>query len=115
MSGLHRMAKGAAVVAVLGGLTLAGCGDDSGSGDVVAFCDLNDTLNAADGTPTSDQLDDVVAAAPSEIKDDARTLADALKEQGDDLFTEEPSEELIEAIDALDEFTTTNCTEADSE
>ena len=76
--------------AILGGLALVACGDDDGGGDLAAFCDAVDRIEAS-GDPFEvaddpvafqaeissfrDALDDARANAPSEISDEVDEIA----------------------------------------
>ena len=81
-----------AVVAGCAALALALSGacaaDDTDNDDVAAesgsveeYCDMSAELDAAGAPPSEEQLEEIVDVAPDEIKDDVRTLADAIREE----------------------------------
>ena len=91
----------------LGGLTLTACGDDGGGGgDVQAYCDLTNEVNAGAEEPTDEQLDALLDAAPGEIKDAGQTLVDFLRSDGD---PSDLSQEVLDAIDEIEDFEAENC------
>jgi hypothetical protein len=66
-------------------LTGAACSDDAGGGPAPAvkpYCKLAVALNKQEAQATTDQVDELVAAAPQEIKDDIRSFADAVATKG---------------------------------
>ena len=90
-------------------LLAAGCGDDGDSGDdVAAYCEFVAGLDAADDFPSDDDLDRVKELAPSEISDQVAVIADAFKEQGEEVF-DDPSEEFITAGEEIEAFESENC------
>lgn len=114
----RRMTRWVVLAATLA-LVAAGCDSGGGGGgSIAAFCRIVEQLDAQEGEPTEDQINDVVDAAPSEIKDDVRTLAEALERVGDDpeaaaeLFSDE---DLIEAGTRVEEFQEENCDGADED
>ena len=58
--------------------TACGADDSEATGDNTAYCELAAELEAA-GEPTEGQLDEVVAAAPEEIRDDVEAFVDAAR------------------------------------
>ena len=127
--GLWRAAAAMATVTVL----LAGCGEDGGevatdedtqqtqqtqqgtdeqaSGDIQAYCDAARELDEQQDFPTPEQLDELVAAAPEEIKDDVEFVTERFKaaiESGDPAgaFGDPEVEQRLEPIE---EFETREC------
>ena len=98
-----------AVAVVVGGVGLVGCGDDSDGGSVEGYCELNDELNAQQGRPSDEQLDEIVAIAPEEIRDSARTLVEFFKDNDGDLFETDLTPEVEEVLEELETFEAANC------
>lgn len=94
-------------------LLAAGCGDDSGGGDVAAYCDKSAELDAADGLPSDADLDEIKELAPSEISDQVDVLVDAFQDEGEAAF-ENAGEEFIAAGAAIEEFEAENCDSVES-
>lgn len=86
----------ALVTLVAGTLFLAGCGDDGGTDagsdttaggeatgaaadDGARYCELAAELESGDSEPTDEQLDELVAAAPEEIRSDVETFTAAIR------------------------------------
>lgn len=84
--------------ALAGALALAsaGCGG-GGGGSVADFCRVVEEVNEGGGEASPDDIDRVVDAAPDEIKDDVRQLADALEE------SQENPENALAAFDDVQE------------
>lgn len=80
-------------------LALPACSSDSG-GSSEAFCDQMTSLESVD-EPTDEQLDGLVADAPSAIKGDVETLVDTLGEFAS--IDEEDPESFTAAIELLDD------------
>ena len=100
-----------ALVAV-GGLTLAGCGDDGGGdGDVQAYCDLSAELNETEAVPTDEQLDALLASAPGEIRDDGQVVVDFLRGGGNPA---DLSEDVTDALQEIEDFEAENCETAEA-
>lgn len=112
---LLRIGVQMSVVVALGVGTLAGCSSGGGGGSAASFCDLvkkanNDKSLNSSGAQTKDQLakinklyDQLVSAAPGEIKADVKILADASKKftQGDTSFaTDQKKLEQIQTASA---------------
>lgn len=102
-------------------LVLIGAACDSGGGgggDLAAFCRLAAEFDEQDGEPSTDQLGDIVDAAPEEIRDEVESLANALQQVEDDpesaaeLFADE---ELLEAGERVEQFQDENCDDGDDE
>lgn len=93
-------------------LVAAGCAGGGGGGDLDAFCKLVQGLDAEEAVPSADQLDKVAAAAPSEIKDDVKTLVGLSKKFLDDpeaageAFSDE---KVTEAAANVEEFQAKEC------
>lgn len=102
---------GAGVAATL--LVLAACDDGDGSGgSAEAFCRLTEEANQQSGDATEAQVDAIVEAAPDEIRDDARTLGDALlRMQADPSTAAEvlQDEEITAAGERVDAFEAEHC------
>lgn len=83
---------------------LAACGDDGGSESASAdeYCRLSAQLNQSQTVPTDDELDALVEAAPSEIRDDVETLVESIAEG-------EPLEGIAEAEANVTRFEEENC------
>lgn len=114
---VDRMRRWAAIGFVLM-LVGAACGsDDGGGGDVAAFCSLSAEFEEQSEFPSAEQLDEVVDAAPGEIRDDVETLADAFRSIEDDpevaaeVFEDE---EVLEAGERVEQFEEENCDGGDS-
>jgi hypothetical protein len=90
---------------------LTACGDDGG-GSVAAYCDIADELNAQEGDPTDEQLDQVASAAPSEIKSEVKTIVDAIKSDDEAAFEDE---DLLAAGEKITTFTDENCGNGDAD
>ena len=78
-------------------------------GSVEEYCDMAAELDALDGTPSDEQLDEIVELAPEEIKDDVETLARSVKEQDFD----DPETEA--AGNRVEEWEADNCPERDDQ
>jgi iron uptake system EfeUOB component EfeO/EfeM len=82
-SALTRVSRPVASLLVAG-LLLAGCGDDSGveaaaDGDPAAYCALVEEFDSQDSAPSDEQLDELVAVAPAEIRADTERFTDAVR------------------------------------
>lgn len=80
-----RRSTRALVMVAASTLLLAACsgdGDDgdavSGAGDAAAYCDLVQVLDSQDSHPTQEQFDQLVAAAPGEIRADVELFTEAI-------------------------------------
>lgn len=105
---MHTILQRGAALACAATLALAGCGDDDdggGEASVEAYCDKAAELRDMDGRPSDADLDEIAELAPDEISDDVDTFLGAL---GDD----EPTEEVLAAVQAIDDFEAANCTDA---
>lgn len=128
MQGLWRTAAGVATVLVL----LAGCGDDGDGGEVAtdedvqeepsepeqaaggdaqAYCDAARELDGQEAFPTPEQLDQLVAAAPEEVKADVEFVTERFEaaiETGDPAgaFADPEVEQRLRSIE---EFETREC------
>jgi hypothetical protein len=119
------------LVVALVALGLGGCGDDddeAAGGNVERYCELSDSLDEsfpedADADTAEelaevwrshfeefeDEYNEIVEAAPEEIKDEAAKAIDILKRvaDGDMKAFEDPDAEKISEV--LDEFDSENC------
>lgn len=108
-STVRRLAVGIAALALVG--VACDSGGGGGGGSVEAFCALEDEFDDVT-TPNADQLDALVDAAPGEIKDDVRAIADAVDEAGDDeerqveVFSDP---DLVAAGQRVTDFLAENC------
>jgi hypothetical protein len=132
--------KPAVIVVVAGAFVVAACGDDSG-GSVEAFCesaqefadsgDFLDTDNPEDFSAGLEQAREVINAladdAPSEISDDAETVAEVSGEMFDSLagidttdeaaveaafapfFDADADPEFAAAVDSVNDFALAEC------
>lgn len=111
----RRMTRWVILAATLA-LVAAGCDSGGGGGSIAEFCRIAQQLDDQEGEPSASQIDQVVDAAPGEIKDDVRTLAEAFERVGDDpeaaaeLFSDE---NVIEAGTRVEEFQEENCEDGD--
>lgn len=108
---------------LLGSLTLAACGsdDDSGGGDIDAFCELVATELPDDATDAEvlANIEAIAAVAPSEISDQVNELAGVFEElQAVDIESADEEafadfEALLVRLDELgrplEEWTVENC------
>lgn len=83
------------------------CGDNGeientadGSGSAQEYCAMSAELDAADAPPTDEQLDEIVEVAPAEIKDDVRTLADAIREEDFEAEAAQEADQNLQAWEA---------------
>lgn len=91
-------------------LALGACGDD-GDGGEAAFCELAEQLaEADDGDLDLELIEEAVDAAPAEIEDEMNQLLAALRaeEDGEEIDDDE-IDELVEAGEAVEEFTAEEC------
>lgn len=71
---------------------IVGCGDGddggtaTGAGDGAAYCEQVEVLESQESRPTDEQLDELVAVAPTEIRADVERFADAIR--NDDMEAE---------------------------
>ncbi|MBW3665436.1 MAG: hypothetical protein KY469_20265 [Actinobacteria bacterium] len=73
---------GLLAAATAGTLLLGACGGDDDAtgdaGDAAAYCDLVEVLESQDSRPTDEQLEQLAAVAPAEIRDDVELFGDAI-------------------------------------
>lgn len=104
---LARMAAPLVVTGAFAALTLVACGggpsDDEASGSVEAYCELSNRLNDSASGPSDEELDQLIAVAPDEIRDEVRTLVEAI--QRGEFF----SEEVGDADEAVSDYDAENC------
>ena len=105
---INGVLRGLAAVAVAL-LVAAGCGDDDGGDDVAAYCDFSAQLDAADETPSDEDLDRIAELAPSEISDEVQTVVDEFKASGEEAFVDES---VVEAFETIEAYEAENCDEA---
>lgn len=80
----------------LGSVLVVACGsgDDSGTeaadGDATAYCEQVEVLESQDSRPTDEQLDELTAVAPPEIRADVELFGNAIR--NDDMEGEGVSE-----------------------
>jgi hypothetical protein len=62
-------------------LVVAACGDDDdgGTASAEAYCALAAELDQAEEQPSDAQLDEILEAAPEEIRDDLQVIIDAIQ------------------------------------
>ena len=125
------MQRGMAAV-VVGALAVAACGSSGGGGSVEAFCGLLRQFQEQEGQFENvledpeqlqravDAVDELADAAPSEIRDDAQTVADGFGEIArafSDVDADDPAAALEavqfadveEASENLGEYAEENC------
>ena len=95
-----------ALVFALLALPIAACGDDD-DGDASAagverYCELQIALNEQETPPSAEQLDELIAAAPDEIKEDTRFFADAVA-KGPAAYEDPKVQEAEQRLVAFDE------------
>lgn len=88
-------------------------GDDSGDGDIAAFCDAAVDLEGSD-VPDPDDVRAAVDAAPDEIRDDLEVVLDFVEQFDDDpeaLTDLDPGdlEDLEDAVNRVGEFAEDEC------
>lgn len=104
MTGLMRLTAVAALAAV----GLAAC--DSGGGfDQAAFCKIAREINDVEGAPSTEQLDEYVAAAPDDIEEDAEFVADKFEEAGNNIGAVFADPQIGEKIGRFEEAERREC------
>ena len=108
---MNKQLMGAIAVAAF---VVVGCGDDSGGGDVEAFCRLSAESDENEAIPSDEELDEIRDAAPGEIRDDVDVVIDAFQEIDDPEDIEAVTalfddEDVVEAIENIEEFEAENC------
>jgi hypothetical protein len=97
-------------ISSIGVLALVGaaCNSGGGGGSVAALCTQLEELNPFE-IPSDDELDALVGAAPSEIRDDVRRLIDWIKANPDAAFTAERPDEIAQAERSFETWVSENC------
>jgi len=109
-----RLSRGGRLALVAGAMSMASlglvaCGDDGG-GDVTAYCDLSAELDTQESFPTDEQLDEIASLAPDEISEEADTVVETFKAEGEAGF-EDPA--VQEAFVSIEEYEAENCDQAE--
>jgi hypothetical protein len=80
--------------------------DSDGGGEFAGYCALVADLDAQEGSPTPEQLEELRELAPEEISAEINAIVDGFLEQGAAFFGSEEAAELFEPIEA---FEAENC------
>lgn len=97
-----------AAVAALAAVGFVGC--DSGGGfDQEAFCKIAREINEVEGAPSTEQLDEYVAAAPDDIEEDAEFVAGKFEEAGNNIGAVFADPEIGEKIARFEEAERREC------
>lgn len=101
-------------VALAATFGLVACGDDDNEGDLAAYCDLVEELDAQEDFPTDEQLNELQDVAPAEIDDEVDLVAERFKEVNDNpedaqAVFEDP--EVEEAFSTIEAYEDENCPE----
>lgn len=114
---MNRFKRGIGAALVIGTLSFAGVACSSGGGSSSAFCDAAKKADASDVDPSdgkafADLMEDLEKNAPSDIKGDVSTLADALKSMQEDptkLPDDATQEKLQKASDNIQKYIEDKC------
>jgi hypothetical protein len=101
-----RLVPRTVLVATVLVLTGAACSDDGGGGPAAAvkpYCKLAVALNKQEAQATKGQVDELVAAAPLDIKADIRSFADALATKGPAAYDDPEVQAVDRRIVAFDQ------------
>ena len=98
----------------------AGCGSQGAAtqdptdpdGDRAAFCDQSEQLDALQRPPNDSELDRLLDAAPSDIKNDVETLAASARQFRAGNEEAASSDEIQAAGDRYDAYVEENCDDA---
>lgn len=106
-----------ALVSVIVIVTSAACGSDNGGGpvgegDLSAFCDQNEKLDALTRPPSDPELDQLLDSAPAEIFDEVEILVASAKEFRAGNEEAADSDEVQTAGNKLDGFVEESCEDA---
>lgn len=122
---LMRRLANAAGAAIFGVLSLGACGNDANDAattttttrsqapqlgdDAQAFCEANDELDAEEGPPTGEQLQELADIAPTEMKDETGVVAERFAVEGLDAFDDA---RVSEALGNIESWRQENCPSA---